>query len=303
MYSFASDSIVLLREQMRLIKADSQSDKTTILTEFKNISDTWSQLSEQSHIRESETINRLTVDHELELNDIKKYLMRKNEEIESLKGEKIEWSLMDATHKEEVASLTATIEELQNRIALLEIQTNAAESEKLKAIADLKENLLRDHKTEIESLRCRFKLMTNTERSPSETSLEKIDRLEVMDLSKKERIDPLKVSFSGSSPRSPSSGHDMFKRILDDKERQLDTMRQRDVNQSEEIVRLKTIIQSMTEMDSKTTPLPVVKEELVHTKEDRDRQKNDDQRSRRPTMESSGIGDQRYNLFLFSITL
>ncbi|EDW84330.2 uncharacterized protein Dwil_GK13205 [Drosophila willistoni] len=64
----------------------------------------------------------------------------------------------------------------QEQLEDLRRQLELAERDKLAAVAQAREQLIHEHKTELESLRCRFKLMTSMERSPSDCSLEKLER-------------------------------------------------------------------------------------------------------------------------------
>lgn len=109
---------------------------------------------------------------------------------------------------------------------------NNHEIEKTKAVNELKDRLIREHKTEIESLRCRYKLMKNVDRTPSDTSLEKIDRPEI-------------ATLQASSPTSSSQS--LYRRILDEKERQLDTANQHVELLSQENTKFKQMIQSLTD--------------------------------------------------------
>lgn len=60
----------------------------------------------------------------------------------------------------------------------LEEKLSASELNHQKALKDLEEKLKNEHRHEIRVLQCRYKLMSSMERSPSESSLEKIEFFE-----------------------------------------------------------------------------------------------------------------------------
>ncbi|KAJ6648456.1 RB1-inducible coiled-coil protein 1 [Pseudolycoriella hygida] len=246
MHNLCQNSVSLLREQLANMKRDSASGKQSLEQQFEKIAETWDKMKDETQNREREAINRLTVDHELELNDIKKYLNTKIEEINTLtiakdRLEELNQRLIAEQQKDKELS-QKVMDEMNNYVVKLEARTNV---EKEKAVNDIRDKLVREHKTEIESLRCRFKLMANMDRSPSDTSLEKIDRNDAIDI----HGSTPKYPFGTVSPRSPTSSQDMFKKILDEKERQLDALRERlnTVTRENEIMK-KTIL-SLAESD------------------------------------------------------
>lgn len=84
MAQLSHNSISLLREQLRSIRDDAKCDFTA---DFKRIESIWNEVKAQHETNERELINRLTVDHELELTDIRKLLSMKNEEVHELQAE------------------------------------------------------------------------------------------------------------------------------------------------------------------------------------------------------------------------
>lgn len=238
MHDVCRNAVGLLRDQLENIKKDSDTGKQSLEHQFEKIAETWDKIKDETQNREREAISRLTVDHELEMNDIKKFLNTKIEEIETHKR-------LVAEHEKDKEETKKSLDEMANRIVELEAQSNQALADKQKAVNEIRDKLNREHKTEIESLRCRFKLMTNMDRSPSDTSLEKIERLDAIEI----HGSIPKFSFGASSPKSPTSSQDMFKRILDEKERQLDTMRERLDVLSRENMRYKGTIQNLAESD------------------------------------------------------
>lgn len=234
MAELSRNSIELLREQLRGVKDDVNCDKKDLAAEFQKIETMWSNLKEQHATNEREIINRLTVDHELELTDVRKILQLKGDEVAELKAEnsKLLEKLANSELETETAKARSSseIDGLKVRIAQLEEQLNSHEIEKTKAVNELKDRLIREHKTEIESLRCRYKLLKNVDRTPSDTSLERIERPDLQ-------------------ASSPTSSQSLYRRILDEKERQLDAANSQVDVLSKENDQLKRTIQNITESE------------------------------------------------------
>lgn len=294
MHEVCRNAVGLLRDQLDNIKKDSDSGKQSLEHQFEKIAETWDKIKDETQNREREAINRLTVDHELELNDIKKYLNTKIEEIDALTSEKHRLAEMHqslvAEHQQHKEQVKQTLDDMSNRIADMESQATQMLADKQKAVNEIRDKLNREHKTEIESLRCRFKLMTNMDRSPSDTSLEKIERPDAIEI----HGSIPKFSFGASSPRSPTSSQDMFKRILDEKERQLDTMRERLDVVSRENLRYKGTIQNLADSDETGKQISMLRGQLDAMQLEKQKLENElsAERSKRD-MEASVTVDRR----------
>lgn len=249
MSALSLHSIGLLRDQLRSIGDDVNCNRTSLSTEFEKIEKSWSSLKQQQESTERELVSRLTVDHELELDDIRKSLTSKDDEIAALKCDnskllgklantKLESERVAKQTTDETDSLRARLEELQLRVANFEC-------EKEKAVNEIKDKLNREHKTEIESLRCRYKLMKNMDRSPSDTSLEKIDRPELIEYERSGG----RSTLQASSPKSPTTGQSLYRRILDEKERQIDDLNNQLQMMVKENAQLKESVQSLADYD------------------------------------------------------
>lgn len=235
MAQLSRKSIELLRGQLREVKDEVNCDKQELAIEFKKLETMWSDLKDQTETNEREIINRLTVDHELELTDVRKLLTMKTDEVAELTLENAKLLEKLANSKLETETTktrsSSEIDGLRARIAQLEEQVNNHETEKTKAVNEIKDRLIREHKTEIESLRCRYKLMKNVDRTPSDTSLERIERPELQ-------------------ASSPTSSQSLYRRILDEKERQLDAAHSQVEVLTKENDELKRTIQTLTEGDT-----------------------------------------------------
>lgn len=290
MHRASQESVTLLRQQISAIKADTTCEKYAIQSELDNLLRSWNELKAETKNHERELVQRLTVDHELEMNDLRQSLYFKDDEINSLKSEK-EQLENDIRNREK--KFKEDKDQLKKKIVEFEQKISAQSAQRDFAVKEVKEKMLNDHRNEIESLRCKFKLMTSMERSPSDTSLEKIERPDVIDIASHEAIinqmkenfdEELKVavkaavdrerqaklsestsklSITPSSPgKSPKESQEIFRRILDEKDRQLDQMREREQYLMKESMRLKETIQSLTDIELNESQVSLYKDKL-----------------------------------------
>lgn len=287
MSQLSLSSIALLRDQLRAIGDDVNCNRTNFSSEFEKIENAWTSLKQQQVNAEREVVNRLTVDHELELNDVRKCLTIKDDEIAALKCDnsklleklantKLESERVAKQTTDETDKLRARLEELQQKVANIECDRE-------KAVNELKDKLNREHKTEIESLRCRYKLMKNMDRSPSDTSLEKIDRPELIEYERSGG----RSTLQASSPKSPTSGQSLYRRILDEKEHQIDDLNNQVQLMMKENATLKEAVQSLADYEQPDTDgMEKLQEKIDALQKDKLRlkQKLNSERSRRTEM-------------------
>lgn len=290
MHQASQESVTLLRQQISTIKADATSDKLAIQTDLDNLLRSWGELQAETKNHERELVQRLTVDHELEMNDLRQNLYVKDDEINSLKAEKTQ---LENEMKDLESKFVTQKDQFESKIKELELKMSQQSVQREAAVKEVKEKMFNDHRNEIESLRCKFKLMTSMERSPSDTSLEKIERPDIIDIAshetiinqmrenfeeeiklavknavEKERAARLsestsKLSVTPSSPgKSPKESQEIFRRILDEKDRQLDQMRDREQYLIKETMRLKETIQSLTDIELNESQVSLYKEKL-----------------------------------------
>lgn len=79
--------------------------------------------------------------------------------------------------QEAVHELKLQLFEMRQQCSDLQLQLEEAEADKQRALKEQSDRLTHTYKTEVEGLRSRFRLMATTsmERSPSDSSLEKIE--------------------------------------------------------------------------------------------------------------------------------
>lgn len=326
------ESLELLKNQLKNLKTDSATTNCDLKQQIDKLNETWNEIENENKIREREMINRLTVDHELELNDIKKCICSKDDEIQiltkNLKNcQESHLEVLNRIEKDKL-NLELNFHELNEKLKNSENEINLKNLEKEKALNDVREKLIQEHKTEIESLRCRFKLMTSSmERSPSDTSLEKIERPEYIDLvigggggnhdsflfQSKEDIamerglaiksaadrerarwgDTFgRSTFLSSSPKSPNSANqDFLKRILDEKDKQLEQFRERESMLNKDNLKLKETINSLTDSDLNESQFSMFKGQFESLQRDKQRLQSelDLEKSKRLEMEKSVI--------------
>lgn len=311
MHRASQESIKLLRQQISSIKTDATNEKQALQSELDNLLRSWDDLKAETKNHERELVQRLTVDHELEMNDLRQSLYVKDDEINTLKSEKnqLESQMEDREnkYKEEKDQLKKKIQELEQKISQQGVQREAA-------VKEVKEKMLNDHRNEIESLRCKFKLMTSMERSPSDTSLEKIERPDIIDIASHEaiinqmkenfeedkqtavklavdrerakylslnlsesasKLSAMPIALSNSPGKSPKDSQEIFKRILDEKDRQLDQMREREQYLMKETMRLKETIQSLTDIELNESQVSIYRDKLEAVQSEKKRLEKD----------------------------
>ena len=228
MKTISSDALQAFRTELAELKGRMNFDENgiTTMTEQLNQAVTLhvNECKRLVHKREQE----LTVDHELEMDDMNKMLQNRDEDIrnlndsliekemqiteherllsamrQTLENEKTEINLLQARfhgqlkkaveqaniEKEnalkeanearmvEITSLRNSLTQYQERIQELEKELSAAQTDQQRFVKEATDKLQVDYKTELENIRSRFKLMaaSTMERSPSDSSLEKIE--------------------------------------------------------------------------------------------------------------------------------
>ncbi|KAJ8729559.1 hypothetical protein PYW08_001140 [Mythimna loreyi] len=291
-YAVCKVNIVFIVEELIKLKDEVNEQKKFMTSKYLEILEAWEKSNEESAIRFREETQRLTVDHELELSDMKAALNEKDEVIATLKTDteniknvhKKEIERLEKEHEETKDLLEKTREEIQG----FEKKLEDIEAQKQKEIKDLQEKMHQDYKAEIESLRSRFRLvaLTNMDRSPSESSLEKIERTDVIEISshnaivmqtkenaevEKEEavreavakaeaewkakmeteIAAINTKYDSEKQLSTSiSTNEVTRRLLSEKERQIDALREREAALVRECGKYRDTIQQLTDPET-----------------------------------------------------
>ncbi|CAH2104840.1 unnamed protein product [Euphydryas editha] len=282
-------NITLIKDELRKLKKDVDEQKDFVHNIYKKITEAWERNQQETQIRFREHTQRLTVDHELELSDMKAALSDKditisniNKEMENLKVfHRNEISKMECEHQQTKNTLERTreaVKELENKLVEFEARKQVD-------LKEMQEKMHLEYKAEIESLRSRFRLVAltnNMDRSPSESSLEKIERTDVIEISnhnaivmqtkenaevEKERavkdaiekckeefdqklnaeIAALKVKYETDKQVSLN---DVSRRLLSEKDRQLELLRERELQLLRERDKYRDTIQQLTDPET-----------------------------------------------------
>ncbi|XP_041974163.1 RB1-inducible coiled-coil protein 1 isoform X2 [Aricia agestis] len=282
-------NIIFIKEELVKLKSEVEEQKKLIHGKYIEFTEAWERNRQETEVRFREQTQRLTVDHELELSDVKATISKKDEEISAL-NQTIE--SIKALHQEEVAKLNSDhqgtkdlLEKTQKEIKEFEKKIEEAESVKQKEINDVREKLHQDYRAEIESLRSRFRLVAltnNMDRSPSESSLEKIERTDVIEISNhnnivmqtKENAEVEKEEAVREAVRKCKEEceqklaaevalikakyetekqvtiNDVTRRLLSEKDRQLELLKERETVLSRECNKYRDTIQQLTDPET-----------------------------------------------------
>lgn len=230
MATLAREAIGQLSEELYELKSKISVEKELISSHSSSVLDSLDKLVKSSEIREREALQRLTVDHELEQSDLKKLIQGRNEEIQSLRAENqcLERSLIK--YREETRLQKDEYERLLNQSKIkhdeLQKQIDDFEVIKEKAVKDCRDELQKEYKAELDSMRSRFKLMSLMERSPSDSSLEKIDH-NVIDLVRHNAIiEQLKQDLAAEKDKAVNEAVDKERLIWESRlEQEIESMK------------------------------------------------------------------------------
>lgn len=263
-YSMYVQGLRTLKQDMDSMKAQSVESLTGIA---QVLAQSHKQVCEESETKAQQMIKRA----EQEAHHMKIKYDEKCAQVEALLAERDE--LQKTTARLKAEEEEQRLQHMRDR-TMMEAQFEMLEKSlkeerhcREQIIKEARDNLNRDYNNKMDGLKSRYKLMTSIEHSPSESSLEKIDRGDLYELVEQEAATTvprdaggvsirgggglsgsLTKLLSGSSPRSPSSrNQDFLKRILDDKENQMDNMRAHNDLLTKEIDRMGQTILKLTE--------------------------------------------------------
>lgn len=296
------DCIKLARANLETLRADSIDCQQDLQSELQTLNDKWNLIRIHTETKEHE--------HAEELQELRTLLTERNNELLLLRAQLSEKEVLQL----HCTTLEAQMEQMQE-------QLKNVEQERARAVAEMREKLIHEHKTEIESLRCRFKLMTSMERSPSEGNLEKIDKLQQQQsdmieiacheaictqlrddlhaMKEKEITAALEAERSiwqskifPMNSESVMANVSVLKEMLEEKERQLDMLREKDLMMTKENYQLKTRFDALTNEDGNSW----LREKIEYLNKDKCRLEEEltMEKSRRLEMETSFAALRRY---------
>lgn len=281
-------NIIFIREEIMKLQKQMNEQKEHITQECIDIVKACEKSNEQIALNFREETQRMTVDHELELSDMKEIISNKDEEINTLKLQveqiKLEHNQERERDKIEQEKITELLENIKDEVKEYELKLQEAEATKQKEIKEMQDKMHLDYKAEIESMRSRFRLvaLTSTDRSPSESSLEKIERTDVIEITNHnsiimqtkenaevEKEEAVKKAIEECEKKwqmkmeeeimNLKDKHeienqlrlrDATRRLIAEKDRQIETFREREVNLTRECAKYKETIQQLTDPET-----------------------------------------------------
>ncbi|XP_065355086.1 RB1-inducible coiled-coil protein 1 [Calliphora vicina] len=298
MSKLALECIQLARNNLQTFRQESISQKEDLQSDLQTLNDKWNVLRMQCVAREQELSQQQT-NREQEIIQLKEELKQRDYELNEQKELNCEMSTMKTNY----ASLEAQLEELKDKLKFVE-------GEKEQAVLEAREKLIHEHKTEIESLRQRFKLMTSMERSPSDLSLETsplndnvidkqlhdtiMSQLRSELEADKEKAITAAIEMERSiwqskifplNSESVMANVGILKEMLEEKERQLEQLREKDLMLTKENYQLKTRLDALTNEEGNSW----LKEKIDYLHRDKCRLEEElhSEKSRRLEMETS----------------
>lgn len=287
LYTLCKLNIAFIAHELSLLKSEINEQKKVMKVKYEELLVALENSNEESALRFREQTQRLTVDHELELSDMKSALNEKDEEIASLirERENLKLDHLSAIERfqNEQQSINALLENSREEIQGLQKKMEEFEVKKQKEIRDLQEKMHSDYKAEIESLRSRFRLvaLTNMDRSPSESSLEKIERTDMIEISShnaivmqtkenaevekeeavkqavancetewKRKLEELTSLKAKADPERHVTSNEATRRLLAEKDRQLELAREREQVLARECSKYRDTIQQLTDPET-----------------------------------------------------
>ncbi|KAB0797111.1 hypothetical protein PPYR_08105 [Photinus pyralis] len=304
MSTLSCDALKSLRTELRELKSSVMSIKSDIRFDCEGLTSSWENLTAEMEIKEKEMVEKITLTHELEINAFKREKDAKEEELKILSQELLNLKCSLQNSSEELTNLKTTVDHLKEEHTKerdrFQAELEETKSDKEQSLREMKETLNREHKAEIENIRTRFRLMPflKMDRSPSDPNLEKLERFDTKDLNNHEaiilhlkenyeiekekavqealiqesrkwdeKIENLRIKFE---IEKEIALEEVTKRLLDEKEKQIDLLREREANLNLECIKYKNTIQQLA--DSETSSQSA---ELIRRIESLERQKSD----------------------------
>lgn len=251
------ENITLLRTELKELHGQINDDKADVQLNFRDLCATFEQLLLERDNKERDLVQSLKADHEMEIASHKDLQETKDVESNFLKEENSRLEKVVEEHELLKVDLEEKCKAYDRRIEELEERVKAVLDEKERAVKETEERLHESHKAEIDSIRSRFKLMMS-DRSPSESSLEKFDFKDeplaryskgdmeeaVMQEMKKwqRKVEEIQIQHEILL-------EDVRKQISDEKDRQIMLLQERVANLNLECLKHKNTIQQLAESD------------------------------------------------------
>ncbi|XP_013106284.2 RB1-inducible coiled-coil protein 1 [Stomoxys calcitrans] len=299
MSKLALDCIQLARTNLQTFREETMTQKEDLHSELQNLNDKWNVIRMQCEAREQE-ISREMEKGEQDMLMLAKELEKRSAELQAEREQNREM----ATMRIKCATLEAQLEELREKLKFVDAERN-------QAVSEAREKLIHEHKTEIESLRQRFKLMTSMEKYPSDQNLDapttsersSLEQQHVIDKTQHESVlKQLRMELEAEKERAIAAAIEMakifplnsesvmanvtvLKQMLEEKERQLEQLREKDLMLTKENYQLKTRLDALTNEEGNSW----LKEKIDYLHRDKCRLEEElnQEKSKRLEMETS----------------
>lgn len=296
MSKLALECIHLARNNLQTIREDSATQNEDVQSDLQTLNDKLNVLRMQCEIREQ----HLALQQAKREKDIRQLTEEVNKLELELREEK-ELNRDMSAWKIKCSTLEAQLEELKEKLS-------QADKEKEAAVLQAREHLLHEHRTEIESLRQRYKLMTSMERLPSDLNMETNSPLsdKVIDKSlhecmiselrrelevEKEKAMKATMELERSQMYVPMdleavmANVNLLKDMIDEREHLLEQMRDRNLMLTKENYQLKTRLDALASEEG----ISWLKEKIDYLSKDKNRLEEElnSEKSKRLEMETS----------------
>ncbi|XP_035733946.1 RB1-inducible coiled-coil protein 1-like isoform X2 [Vespa mandarinia] len=313
-----TEALTSVRKELVVLRDRSDFGNSGLAELTKRIRQALTLYSNECDRRLREREQELTVDHELEMGDIKKLMQSRDEEIRIVKRTLLEKETELAEHEHllstmrqkldaeqtdmrnlqsrlhrqmdetleqaridketavekvndekfvEIASLTNSLTQCQKRIKELEENLAAARTEQQKMVKEATDKLQLEYKTELEAIRnLKLTAVSIMERSPSDSSLEKIERPDVIELVNHEAIlaqakEDMKLEKSAAIRTAIEKeradcvaklDHELrlARQVVQEREREMELYRRREAALTEECGWYKSTIRRLTKSEN-----------------------------------------------------
>ncbi|XP_066254083.1 RB1-inducible coiled-coil protein 1 isoform X2 [Euwallacea similis] len=291
--NIAKSSATSLRGDLNNLKVQFAEQSSELRKQYEELGTSWETILSEFDRNEKEILECMRRENEREKEQYRYNILEKEDIVRRLEEDKramedrIHGTCLDLASLEE--KLRKQNSENASRINDLLKQLSEKDADKEQCLKELSENLKMEHRAEIDNMKSRFKLMT-MERSPSLTSLEKdksgdfsslsghttllVQMTENFELDKEKAVSEERQRWENLLEEKIKElqrkfdldkqiiSQDLAKRLSQDKEKQIDVLRERERNLSLEIIKHKTTIQQLTECQEERIEDPMLVEEL-----------------------------------------
>ncbi|CAH1130303.1 unnamed protein product [Ceutorhynchus assimilis] len=278
--SFLSLSIIAkqvtknLRTELNEFKSQFVHDSQLLCKHYEDFGSSWNSLILETNRNEKEIVESMQRQNNDDKEQYRYNLLEKEDFIRRLEEDKraVEDRLLNTFKQKDV--LEERLSESANKVDELLRQLQENYEDKEKCLKELTENLRMEHRAELDNIKSRFRLMT-MERSPSLTSLEReksgdfsslpghttllVQMTENFELDKEKAVAEERQRWETILEEKTNElqqkyqedkeiyGQDIAKRVSEDKDKQIDILREREKNLNLEIIKHKTTIQQLAE--------------------------------------------------------